>query len=243
MRNLLSLPAIVLIALAACTSNSNDREIAQSTQDSESSNWITLFDGTNTDQWRSYNSDSFPSGWSIENDILVFESAKRDGAEGRLHLMTKDKYENFHLRIEWKIETRSNSGIFYGVLEQEGIDIHWSGLEYQILDPDYFPEINDDTKNRITGALYDLVEPQPQNVNPVGEWNSTEIIVDGSTVIHRLNGETIVEVERWTPEWFEMVRNSKFASHNEFGNIREGHIGIQDHGGKMMLRNIKIKKL
>lgn len=235
----------LLIGFTACSSQSSEMSKYSDRMDNENTNeWIVLFDGSNTDHWRSYNSDSFPEvGWSVQDDMLVFEPPVSDGAEGGHNLITKDKYENFHLQLDWRIEEGSNSGIFYGVLEQDGVDIYWSGPEYQILDPDVFEEINDDTRKRVTGALYDLVEPNPKNMNPIGEWNNTEIIVDGSTLIHRLNGETVVEVERWTPEWFEMIRNSKFANHNEFGNVREGHIGIQDHGGPVIIRNVRIKEL
>lgn len=236
----------LLLMIGACTSQSSEMSDSSDQMDNENSSdeWIALFDGSNTDHWRSYNSDSFPeAGWTVQDDLLVFEPPVEDGAEGGHNLITKEKYENFHLQLDWRIEEGSNSGILYGVLEQDGIDIYWSGPEYQILDPDVFEEINDDTRKRVTGALYDLVEPNPKNMNPIGEWNNTEIIVDGSTLIHRLNGETIVEVERWTPEWFEMIRNSKFANHNEFGNVRKGHIGIQDHGGPVAIRNVRIKKL
>lgn len=228
-----------MLIIVSCTSQSADQTIEESSND-----WIVLFDGSNTDQWRSYNSDSFPElGWSVQENVLIFEPPVGDGAEGGRNLITKDKFENFHLQLDWRIEEGSNSGIFYGVLEQQGQAIFWSGPEYQIIDPDIFNEFNDDTRKRVSGALYDLVEPNPKNMNPIGEWNNTEIIVDGSTLIHRLNGETIVEIERWTPEWFRMIRNSKFANHNEFGNVREGHIGIQDHGGLVMIRNVRIKKL
>ena len=228
--------------ISYCSAQSGDTEILNSS--SNASDWIVLFDGSNTDHWRSYNLDSFPkTGWSVQDDMLVFEPPVSDGAENGHNLITKEKFENFHLQLEWKIEEGSNSGIFYGVLEQDGIDIYWSGPEYQILDPDFFSELNDENLKRVTGALYDLVEPEPKNMNPIGEWNSTEIIVDGSMIIHRLNGETVVEIERWTQGWFDMVRNSKFASHNEFANVRKGHIGIQDHGGPVMFRNIRVKEL
>ncbi|MDR9367347.1 MAG: DUF1080 domain-containing protein [Balneolaceae bacterium] len=244
MKQIITITALLIIN-GACSSQSNEMsETEEQNTVQNSGEWIVLFDGSNTDHWRSYNSDSFPEvGWTVQDDMLVFEPPVNDGAEGGHNLITKEKYTNFHLQLDWRIEEGSNSGIFYGVLEQDDIDIYWSGPEYQILDPDVFEEMNEDTRKRVSGALYDLVEPNPKNMNPIGEWNNTEIIVDGSTVIHRLNGETVVEIERWTPEWFEMIRNSKFANHNEFGNVREGHIGIQDHGGPVMIRNVQIKEL
>lgn len=242
---------ILAILLADCSDETTEnraygesQELNTLSQQEINDGWKLLFDGETTDHWRGYNSDSFPEdGWSVRDGALVFVPVERDGAEGGQNIITKEKYENFHLKLDWKIEERSNSGIFYGVLEQEDIDIYWSGIEYQIIDNNIFSEINPQSEKRMSGALYDLVAAEPQNMRPVGEWNTAEIIINHSKIIHRQNGETVVEVERWTPEWFEMIRSTKFECHNEFGNIRNGHIGIQDHGGPVMVRNIKIKVL
>ena len=32
--------------------------------------WIYLFDGTNADGWRSFNGDSLPDGWIVENETF-----------------------------------------------------------------------------------------------------------------------------------------------------------------------------
>lgn len=242
---------ISLIILTACSDEKKDGIPIEGTnqlnilsQQEIDNGWKLLFNGETAEHWRGYNSDSFPeNGWSVRDGVLVFDPAESDGAEGGQNIITRDKFENFHLKLEWKIQDRSNSGIFYGVLEQENIDIYWSGIEYQIIDNNYFSEINTTTEKRLSGSLYDLVPAVPQNMRPLGEWNITEIIVDGSNIKHRQNGETVVDVERWTPEWFDMIRNSKFVNHNEFGNVRNGHIGIQDHGGMVMVRNIKIRVL
>ncbi|MDX1617713.1 MAG: DUF1080 domain-containing protein [Balneolaceae bacterium] len=205
--------------------------------------WELLFDGESTEHWRMYNGDTFPErGWEVRDGAMVFEPAEMDGAEGSQNIITKRKYENFHLKLEWQLGKGSNSGIFYGVLEQPDQQIYWSAPEMQIVDNDIFYG-DSGTPEQTAGSLYDLVAAEPQNVNPVGQWNSVEIIVDGAHVEHWQNGEKVVETERWTPEWFEMIRNSKFECHNEFGNIRNGHIGIQDHGGLVKIRNVKIKEL
>src|SRR5699024_1033932 len=94
-----------------------------------------------------------------------------------------------------------------------------------------------------SGSLYDLIPAEPQNANPYGEWNSVKLVVDGNHVEHWQNGEKVVEFTLWSPEWYEMLRNSKFVSHPAFGDAHEGHIGLQDHGSEGRFRNIKIKKL
>lgn len=236
---IVSLSLLMICSISMSYAQSNN----MLSQKEKADGWELLFDGKSTDKWRAYNSDSFPSDrWKVRDGAMVFEPAEVDGAEGGQNIITKKKYRNFHLKMEWQIAEGGNSGIFYGVLEQPDQQIYWSAPEMQIVDNEIFYG-DSGTAEQTAGSLYDLVAAEPQNVKPAGEWNSVQIIVDGAHVEHWQNGEKVVETERWTPEWFEMIRNSKFECHNEFGNIRNGHIGIQDHGGVVKVRNIKIKTL
>lgn len=204
--------------------------------------WILLFDGESTENWRGYNMDSFPDeSWAIEDDALVFKPGDYDGPQD---IITTETYGDFIFKTEWMIEEGGNSGILYHILEQPTQAIYWSGLEMQILDNENHPDAEMGIEgNRKAGSLYDLIPADPQNTKPSGEWNSVTIISDGSTIEHWQNGEKIVEFERWTPDWFDMLRNSKFLEHPEFGAMQEGHIGLQDHGDVVKFRNMKIKSL
>lgn len=204
--------------------------------DSAYGEWITLFDGESTEHWRGYNMDDMPETWVIEGDELVLHPGQRP----RAHIITKEKYQNFEFRAEYNISEGGNSGIFHHVIEQPGMAIHWSGPELQILDNDAFPDFLD---NQLSASLYDLIPASPQNTRPAGEWNEIIIISDGPLVEYWQNGEKVIEFERWSVEWFEMVRNTKFECHTSFGTVPEGHIGLQDHGDLVKFRNIRIRKL
>lgn len=212
------------------------------TEDEKNDGWMLLFDGETTEHWRGYNQDGFPEEtWHIEEDALVFRPS--ESAQGT-DIITKKKFKDFILKLEWQIEEGGNSGIFYYVLEQPDQTIYWSGLEVQILDNENHPDANMGVNgNRKAGSLYDLIPAEPQNANPYGEWNSVQIISQDAKVEHWQNGEKVLEFERWTPEWFEMLRNSKFLEHPEFGAMQEGHLGLQDHGDVVKFRNIKVKEL
>ena len=216
---------------------------AQSAENAGSENWITLFDGSSTDEWRRYNQTDFPNeGWQIEDNTLVFRPREDRRPVG--DIITKRIFRDFDLQLEWMVERGSNSGIFYHALEQPNQAIYWSALEMQVLDDanhsDSFLGVNG---NRQAGTLYDLMPISPKTAKPFGEWNEARIVSQGPVVEHWLNGEMVLRYERWTVAWFEMLRNSKFKDHNEFGAMQQGHIGLQDHGDVVRFRNIRIREL
>ncbi|MGK7369586.1 MAG: 3-keto-disaccharide hydrolase [Candidatus Halalkalibacterium sp. M3_1C_030] len=210
------------------------------TEQEKEEGWELLFDGASTDGWKSYNGNDFPDeGWEVDNGMLTVLS-QGDGGD----IITEEKYGNFELKLEWRVQKSGNSGIFYRAMEQPTQPIYWSAPEMQILDNENHPdaEMGEDG-NRKAGSLYDLIPAKPQNANPHGEWNSVRIVANGPKIEHWQNGEKVLEYELWTNEWYEMIRNSKFASHPEFGDARKGYIGLQDHGDRVNFRNIKIKEL
>ena len=67
--------------------------------------------------------------------------------------------------------------------------------------------------------------------------------VEGARVRQWLNDELVVDYELWTPEWRQMVADSKFASMPGYGLNQTGHIALQDHGDPIAFRNISIRRL
>lgn len=226
----------LLLTLTNCMSNAQNTLTAEEKKDG----WRLLFDGESADQWRSYGAEEFPrQGWEISDGSLTVLSGGGGG-----DIITKKKYGNFILKLEWKVEKGGNSGIFYRALEQPKEAIYWSAPEMQVLDNVNHPDANKGKNgNRKAGSLYDLIPAKPQNAKPYGEWNSVKIVADGSYIEHWQNGEKVVEYQLWTPEWYEMLRSSKFKDHPSFGDMHSGHIGLQDHGNTVQFRNIKIKEL
>ncbi len=212
----------------------------------EEDGWIVMFDGENTDGWRNYGEETFPEeGWVIEGEALKCLGSghgEAGGAGG--DIIYDQKFKDFHLKLDWKISEGGNSGIFYLARELEGEPIWKSAPEMQILDNERHIDANlGEDGNRQAGSLYDLIPAKPQNAKPAGEWNSVEIMVYQGTVIHKQNGEVVVEYHLGTPDWEEMIANSKFADFPEFGKYVEGYIGLQDHGNDVWFRNIMIKDL
>lgn len=236
---------LLLILTVFFTDAMNAQSHNTLTEQEKADGWILLFDGESTDHWRGYNMEGVPDkGWIVEDGFLVFDPTVNSDGNYPADIITKEKYKDFEFKIDWWIEEGGNSGIFYHVLEQPNQSVYWSGLEFQLLDNENHPDANQGIAgNRKAGSLYDLISADPQNTKPYGEWNSVKIVSKGAHVEHWQNGEKVVEFERWTPEWFEMLRNSKFLEHPEFGAMQEGHLGLQDHGDLVKFRNIKIKPL
>ncbi|MBD3617795.1 MAG: DUF1080 domain-containing protein [Gracilimonas sp.] len=236
-RIVISLSMILCLTVTQCMAQTKQNTLSEEEQDD---GWELLFDGASPDDWRGYQKDGFPEqGWKVEDGMLMVLAGGGGG-----DIITRETYGDFILKLEWKAEKGGNSGIFYRALEQPTQAIYWSAPEFQILDNENHPDATrGEDGNRKAGSLYDLIPAKPQNANPYGEWNSAKIVANGSKIEHWQNGEKVLEYELWTPKWYEMLRNSKFVDHPEFGDMHEGHIGLQDHGNTIQFRNIKIKKL
>lgn len=214
------------------------------TPEERAAGWELLFDGETPEGWRGYNQDTFPEkGWRIEDNALhVLDSGDPSGLGG--DIITTETYDDFVLKLEWKISEGGNSGLFYRALEQPGIAIYWSAPEMQLLDNVNHPDADrGENGNRKAGSLYDLIPADPQPFTGHGEWQEVMIVANGPHIEHWFNGKKVLEYELWTPEWYEMIRDSKFADHPAFGDLHEGHIGLQDHGTRASFRNIMIKEL
>lgn len=209
------------------------------TEQEQKDGWTLLFDGKSLDHWRGYKMDSVPANWVVEDQCLV---TLGKGGDAFGDIITREKFDNFDLKIEWKLSPAGNSGIFYHVVEgDEYPTVYATGPEYQLIDDLGYPEKLEDWQT--TGANYGLNPPQNPKLKPAGEWNSSEIVVNGAHVIHYLNGEKVVEFDMWTDEWKEAVSHSKWKDYPGYGLAKTGYIGLQDHGSKIWFRNIKIKKL
>jgi hypothetical protein len=216
------------------------------TAEEQAAGFVLMFDGKTTQGWRGYNKPAFPdSGWVVENNLLrVVGSGKGEAGGAGGDIIYDKKFKDFDLKLEWKISMGGNSGIFYLAQEIPDEPVWKSAPEMQILD-----NINHlDAKlgkdgNRQAGSLYDLIPAVPQNAKPVGEWNSVEIMVYQGTVVHKQNGETVLEYHIGTPDWDKMIKASKFKTFPQFGKYVEGYISLQDHGNDVWFRNLKIKAL
>jgi hypothetical protein len=195
--------------------------------------WEMLFDGETLTGWRGFQRDSVPEGWAIVDGSITLVGRSGD-------LITTQQFRDFELRLQWKISSGGNSGIFFRVTEDHGA-VYETGPEMQVLHNLMHP----DGKNPLTsaGSNYGLYAPSEDRTRTIGVWNDVILRVQDNHVQHWLNGTLIVDYELMSPEWEALVAASKFAQWPDYGRALEGHIALQDHGDPVRYRDIKLLRL
>lgn len=201
-----------------------------STETERAEGWVSLFDGKTLDGWAPTGQ---AEGWTVDGGAIYCT------VQGGGYLHTVDQFEDFLLSIDFKIDPGVNSGIFFR-WSNLADPVH-TGLEMQVLDTHGKepPEKHD------CGALYDLVPPSVDAAKPAGEWNHVEITCKGPAITIDMNGQRIIDVD--IDEWDTPHRNPD-GTDNKFEYAwkdlpKRGHIGLQDHGGHVWYRDIKIQQL
>lgn len=199
--------------------------------------WKLLFDGVSSNGWRGANKEKFPEkGWEIK-DGLISVIAQGKGGD----IVTVDEYSNFELTFEFRLTEGANSGLKYFVVENGSA----LGLEYQVLDDVKHPDAKlGRDGNRTVSSLYDLI-PAAKNKRPnaIGSWNNARIVSKNNHVEHWLNGFKVLEYERGSKEFRDIVAISKYKTIPNFGEAPKGRILLQDHGDNVSFRNLKIRNL
>ncbi|MFF0721983.1 ThuA domain-containing protein [Micromonospora sp. NPDC003816] len=142
-----------------------------------------------------------------------------------LYWYSAKQFTNYSLKLDWRLAGDDNSGVFIGFPPSSDPNSAINnGYEVQI-DPT-------DTADRTTGAVYGFksadLAARDAALNPAGEWNTYELLVEGERLQVFLNGSKINDFTNTDP-----VRSLA------------GHIGIQNHGtgDDAFFRNIRIKEL
>ena len=185
------------------------------TEEERADGWIALFDGKTLDGWVVTGTN--PNGFVAKDGAI--EWAEKGGG----YLRSRDRYDNFVLRLEYRVEEEGNSGIF--LRAPRAARCSKIGMEFQI-NGDFGRE----PYSQSTGSIYDVVAPRVNAAREGLAWNEVEIRLEGSRMKAILNGEMVLDLDLNESEELR-------------GRLRRGFIGLQDHGRYVAFRNIRIKPL
>lgn len=199
--------------------------------------WRLLFDGRTSTGWRSFRGKEFPEkGWVVEDGCLR-HVPKGGGGD----IVTIETFRDYELTWEWSINAGGNGGLKYFITEDRKEAI---GHEYQMMGEPDLAAIRRDPIHA-TAAFYAVVPVSPEDfpLRAPGAWNQSRLVVRGNQVEHWLNGVRVVAYELGSDRVKAGIAASKFRNVQGFGTRFTHHILLQDHGGDVRHRNLKIRPL
>ncbi len=226
--------AVLLIVLSSFSNLFAQNKL---TKKEQKQGWTLLFNGASLSNWRAYK--NLNHNWEVKEGVLHNKN-NDPNLKVRADLITEKKYKDFAFSCEWIISEGGNSGIIYRASE-EFSQPYYTGPEYQVIDNEgYKGQL---TELQKTAANYDMEANKNVKTNKVGSWNQTLIIVKGNIVQHWLNGKPVLKYEINSENWKAQYEKSKWKTAKNYGQEKEGHIALQDHGHEVWFKNIKIKEL
>ena len=189
--------------------------------------FVSLFNGTSLDGWQLIRGRG--PGYVVKEGILVCP------LDGGGNLLTAKEYSNFIFRFEFKTEPGGNNGI--GIRTPLNGDAAYVGMEVQILDDGHEKYKGKIRSEQHHGSIYLVAPARTGFLKPAGEWNSEEIVADGSHIRVTLNGVVILDFD------LGLVKEKEVIEKHPGIRNKKGYIGFLGHGSLVEFRNIRIKEL
>ena len=201
------------------------REIGAEEANAHLSNngFTSLFDGKSLDHWQG----------AVDNYEVIDGNIRCKQGKGG-NLLTKDEYENFVFRFEYKLPPGGNNGV--AVRAPITGDTAWEAFEIQILDDTHekYAKLKD---SQYHGSIYGLVPAKRGYNRPVGEWNYQEVEANGSHIKVTVNGTVIVDAD------VSKIDRSKVEKLPKGVDRTKGFVGFAGHSDPVEFRNVTIKRL
>lgn len=216
--NILVLVVALAFTIGNCTGEPERRTLSPSDLEWDpplTSDWVPLFDGQNLDQW-TFRSEAAKKVWSVKNGVIDCSPRVHPRGPDK-HLWTKEEFEDFLLRVEWRI--KSTKGERH---EMHPINPDGSYKTNEQGEPITIKRRNADSgiylrgTKRVqaniwnwpvgSGEVYRYrtdtslpertrkqVTPTTRADKPIGEWNVFVIFMIGDKLTVTLNGKTVID--------------------------------------------------
>ena len=168
---------------------------------------VALFDGKSMDAW-GVEHQGQAAGWTVQDGVMV-------NAPHANNLVSKQRFKDFRIHAEYKLEKDSNSGIYLR-----------GRYELQVLD-DY----GKDPESHGHMAIYSRVSPRLNASRPAGEWQTMEATIVGNRVTVTLNGQTVHD---------NAILEGITGGALDSDEGADGPIMLQGDHGKVWFRNVTV---
>ena len=184
----------------------------------------SLFNGRDLSGWEGEGG-PVDSCWSVEEGLLVCSGKKGPW------LRSVTEFADFNLRLEYRLSTGGNSGVYVRVPQdgnhhRDNATLPPAGFEVQVLD-DAAPQHLKLKDYQYSASIYDIAGANPRVSRPPGEWNSLEINCRGQRVTTWHNGYLVTDV------------TSDESPLLGLRSVR-GFLGLQNHSTVDKFRDIRI---
>ncbi len=174
--------------------------------------WVDLFNGQDLTGWQT----TGEAQWTVEDGVLVGQQDDLKPGD----IWTTDTYDNFALRVVFKVQWPANSGVWFRSLPEQG----QMGYQFDILSMQEY--------GCTVGTIYAggfLSQNKDESIVNFDDWNVAEIVADGPHIVATLNGHQVAD-----------INDTKFVT---------GRIGFQVHAGeqyktmRIMVKECKLRRL
>jgi len=187
--------------------------------------FVSIFNGKDFEGW------SGPVDNYDVKDGAVMCKAGKGGT-----IFTKQEYSDFVVRLEFKVPSGGNNGLAIRYPGQG--DTAYVGMcELQVLDDNYDKVKGKLDPRQVHGSAYGMVAAKRGFQKPIGEWNSQEVTIKGSTIKVVLNDTVILDCD------LKDVKEFMGGKPHPGMDRTKGHFGFAGHGDAVAFRNVRIKDL
>jgi hypothetical protein len=193
--------------------------------------------GSNDDEFTPLFNGKDLTGWTGKTECYeVVDGTLVTKAGKHGNMFTKDEYDDFVVRLEFRLPKGGNSGL--GLRSPiTNAQVAYEGMEIQILD-DSARKYAGIHEYQYNGSLYGLAPAVRGYLRPASNWNYQEVTLQGDKLTVSVNGFEVLNTN------IAKVREKPLDGKKHPGASRTtGHLALLAHNDPIAFRNIRVKRI